>query len=147
MQAGRCHSHMCAVTAYLQSRQRFGLRPFAREPVSSALTFFRAGPVLVDPMCGSGTFLIEAALLATHAAPGLLRRRWPFERWPDFEPTAWREARAAAAAARDLSWDGQLLGNDVHDGALSLAVRCALASHVTQVVTSGNTSDGAGPDA
>jgi len=81
--------------------------------------------MLVDPMCGSGTFLIEAALMATNAAPGLLRRRWPFERWPDFEPAAWQRARAAAAAARDLEWDGQLLGNDVHDGALSLAVRCA----------------------
>ena len=84
----------------------------------------RAGPVLVDPMCGSGTFLIEAALMATNAAPGLLRRGWPFERWPDFEPAAWQGARAAAVAARDLDWDGQLLGNDVHDGALSLAVRC-----------------------
>ena len=87
-----------------------------------------AGPMLVDPMCGSGTFLIEGALMATNAAPGLLRRRWPFERWPDFEPAAWQQARAAAAAARDLGWDGQLLGNDVHDGALSLAVRCVFMS-------------------
>ena len=74
--------------------------------------------MLVDPMCGSGTFLIEAALngdqcgrRACCAAAG------PFERWPDFEPAAWQQARAAAAAARDLDWDGQLLGNDVHDGA------------------------------
>ncbi len=74
-------------------------------------------------MCGSGTFLIEAALMATRAAPGLLRRRWPFESWPDFSPAGWQEARATAAAARDLDWDGQLLGNDVHAGALSLAVR------------------------
>lgn len=35
--------------------------------------------VLLDPMCGSGTLLIEAALMATNRAPGLLRRRWPFE--------------------------------------------------------------------
>ena len=78
-------------------------------------------------MCGSGTFLIEAALMATRAAPGLLRRRWPFEGWPDFSPAGWQEARAAAASERDLGWDGQLLGNDVHAGALSLTVRCECA--------------------
>ena len=36
--------------------------------------------VLADPMCGSGTLLIEAALMATHAAPGLARNFWPFFR-------------------------------------------------------------------
>jgi 23S rRNA G2445 N2-methylase RlmL len=35
--------------------------------------------VLLDPMCGSGTFLIEAALMASNFAPGLLRRQWPFQ--------------------------------------------------------------------
>jgi hypothetical protein len=35
--------------------------------------------VLLDPMCGSGTLLIEAALMATNKAPGLLRKRWPFQ--------------------------------------------------------------------
>jgi hypothetical protein len=34
--------------------------------------------VLVDPQCGSGTFLIEGALLATNTAPGSFRRSWPF---------------------------------------------------------------------
>ena len=36
--------------------------------------------VLADPMCGSGTLLIEAALMATHTAPGLWRDHWPFFR-------------------------------------------------------------------
>lgn len=44
-----------------------------------------AGVVLADPMCGSGTLLIEAALIATGAAPGLLRSRWPFEDWHDHD--------------------------------------------------------------
>lgn len=35
--------------------------------------------VLLDPMCGSGTFLIEAALMASQVAPGLMRRQWPFQ--------------------------------------------------------------------
>jgi len=50
---------------------------------------------LVDPMCGSGTFVIEAALLAAERAPGL-RRRFAFMRWPDFERRAWEALRSAA---------------------------------------------------
>ncbi len=41
---------------------------------------------LVDPMCGSGTLPIEAALLASGTAPGLLGRRFGFERWPGHRP-------------------------------------------------------------
>jgi 23S rRNA (guanine2445-N2)-methyltransferase / 23S rRNA (guanine2069-N7)-methyltransferase len=44
-----------------------------------------AGSVLADPMCGSGTMLIEAALIATATAPGLLRQKWPFEAWHDHD--------------------------------------------------------------
>jgi 23S rRNA G2445 N2-methylase RlmL len=73
-------------------------------------------------MCGSGTFLIEAALMATNTAPGLLRQRWPFQSWPDFDPSAWHSSIDAARQAR-VKWDGLLLGNDVHQGALGLAKR------------------------
>ena len=39
----------------------------------------------IDPMCGSGTFLIEAALIARNMAPGLFRKEFAFEKWPDFD--------------------------------------------------------------
>ncbi|HSU83191.1 MAG TPA: RNA methyltransferase [Thermoanaerobaculia bacterium] len=45
------------------------------------------GPV-VDPMCGSGTLLIEAAWIALGWAPGRLRRHWAFERLPGYDPQA-----------------------------------------------------------
>jgi hypothetical protein len=49
-----------------------------------------AGIVLADPMCGSGTLLIEAALIATGTAPGLLlRNTWPFEAWHDHDKQVW----------------------------------------------------------
>ncbi len=47
----------------------------------------------VDPMCGSGTLAIEAAMRAEHVAPGLLRPRMGFERWASFGP---EQARAMA---------------------------------------------------
>ena len=40
---------------------------------------------LVDPMCGSGTFLIEAAMIASGIAPGVYSREYAFEKWPDFD--------------------------------------------------------------
>lgn len=85
------------------------------------LCTLRAG-VLADPMCGSGTFLIEAALMATNTAPGLYRTRWPFQSWPDFDRSAW-DSTVASARQAQRQWDGVLLGNDVHQGALRLAKR------------------------
>lgn len=56
------------------------------------------GPV-VDPMCGSGTLLAEAASLALGRAPGALRRGWAFERLPGFDRSAWEAIRAEAIPA------------------------------------------------
>ena len=39
----------------------------------------------IDPMCGSGTLLIEAALIARNMAPGVFRKEYAFEKWPDFD--------------------------------------------------------------
>jgi 23S rRNA G2445 N2-methylase RlmL len=88
----------------------------------------RASP-LCDPMCGSATFLIEAAWLATDRAPGL-GRSFAFERWCDVELDAWRalyddaEARAAAGAGRLPP----LSGNDRHPGALAIAGQALAAA-------------------
>ena len=50
------------------------------------------GPV-VDPMCGSGTLLTEAAAVALDLAPGRLRTKWAFERLPGFDRAAWESLR------------------------------------------------------
>ncbi len=52
----------------------------------------------LDPMCGSGTLLVEAASIALNVAPGA-RRRFGFEKWLDFDATAWEKIRAEACAA------------------------------------------------
>lgn len=48
-------------------------------------TGWRGDTPLLDPMCGSGTFLIEAALIAANINPGIYRRSFAFEKWPDFD--------------------------------------------------------------
>lgn len=82
---------------------------------------------LVDPMCGSATLLIEAALLRLQVAVGLLRSStFAFQRAVDFDADVYTEIRnSALAAARQPgpSMRMQLLGSDSHRGALSLARR------------------------
>ncbi|WP_028081903.1 bifunctional 23S rRNA (guanine(2069)-N(7))-methyltransferase RlmK/23S rRNA (guanine(2445)-N(2))-methyltransferase RlmL [Solimonas soli] len=55
---------------------------------------------LVDPMCGSGTLLIEGAWMAADIAPGILRARWGFEAWLDHKPLLWQRLREEAQQRR-----------------------------------------------
>ncbi|MCL9783110.1 bifunctional 23S rRNA (guanine(2069)-N(7))-methyltransferase RlmK/23S rRNA (guanine(2445)-N(2))-methyltransferase RlmL [Vibrio sp. S4M6] len=52
---------------------------------------------LLDPMCGSGTLLIEAAMIAGNIAPGVQREKWGFEALEDFEPELWAEIKSEAS--------------------------------------------------
>ncbi len=49
------------------------------------LTGWQGDCDFIDPMCGSGTLLIEAALIARNMAPGVFRKEYAFEKWPDFD--------------------------------------------------------------
>jgi len=49
------------------------------------MTGWRGDTDFIDPMCGSGTLAIEAALIARNMAPGLFRKEYAFEKWPDFD--------------------------------------------------------------
>ncbi len=51
----------------------------------------REGAAFIDPLCGSGTLLTEAVMMAADIAPGLLRMRFGFERWPGHVPKIWRD--------------------------------------------------------
>lgn len=92
----------------------------------------RASP-LADPMCGSGTFLIEAALLAADRAPGL-QRGFAFERWPDFDAALWSELRSEAAERARPSLPFTLEGADRHEGAVSIARLSAKAAGVESLL-------------
>ncbi|MCC6671146.1 MAG: RNA methyltransferase [Planctomycetes bacterium] len=88
---------------------------------------------LVDPMCGSGTLVVEAALLAADMAPGL-RRRFACERFGDLEPGLMRALRAEAQARVRTKVDVSLEGADRHPGALAIARRGADAAGVGHLV-------------
>lgn len=68
------------------------------------------GGALADPMCGVGTFLVEAGMIAADIAPNLKRERWGFSAWLGHVPALWRKlhdealARAEAGLAKTPSW-------------------------------------------
>lgn len=78
---------------------------------------------LIDPMCGSGTILIEAALKALNRAPGLIRERFGFQRWPGFEESHWRRLVAEAREAERSTIAAPILGRDRLDKVLAIAER------------------------
>ena len=84
------------------------------------LSPWRPDGLLIDPMCGSGTILIEAALKARQMAPGL-NRDFAAEGWPIIAAAAWREAREAALAARRSDLTLQLFGYDIDATAVAAA--------------------------
>jgi putative N6-adenine-specific DNA methylase len=62
------------------------------------LSFWKKDRLLIDPMCGSRTILIEAAMQARNMAPGL-KRHFASELWPNIPPEIWQQARKSARAA------------------------------------------------
>ena len=67
---------------------------------------------LLDPFCGSGTIVIEAATIATRRAPGL-NRPFAFERLANFDCGAWRRLKDRALAAVDDTATAQIVGSDI----------------------------------
>ena len=68
---------------------------------------------LVDPMCGSGTLLIEAAMIAGRIPPGMHRARFGFERWKGFQPDTWQTVRSEALARIDAQNKPLILGGEL----------------------------------
>lgn len=91
----------------------------------------RASP-LVDPMCGSGSFVIEAALLASDCAPGI-QRSFAFQRWSDFDGTLWDALHEEARGRIKPQLDFPLAGADRHPGAIGIAKQSARRAQVAHL--------------
>ncbi|MEP1094067.1 MAG: class I SAM-dependent RNA methyltransferase [Cyclobacteriaceae bacterium] len=75
---------------------------------------------LVDPMCGSGTILVEAAMIAMNMAPNIKRRDFGFKTWPEFSPVLWNNVKIEEQSKmRKPSMD--FTGLDIDPNAVSMA--------------------------
>ena len=84
------------------------------------LARWEPGTTLLDPMCGSGTFLAEAAMIATDRAPGL-DRPFGFEKLTTFDATLWKALKDAARARVRVPDRLGIVGSDRYGEALKLA--------------------------
>jgi putative N6-adenine-specific DNA methylase len=87
-----------------------------------ALTGWDGSIPLADPMCGSGTIPVEAALLAAHIPPGL-KRRFGFESWQDFDSSLWERICSEAEEGIRILPVGLITGYDLDSRALLVADR------------------------
>ena len=83
---------------------------------------------LYDPMCGSGTFLIEAALIARNIAPGVFRSAYAFEKWPDFDADLWSDIYNDDSNERDFTH--KIYGSDASFYAIQQASKNIKAAGV-----------------
>ncbi len=74
---------------------------------------------LVDPMCGSGTFLIEAALIGANIAPGVYRDSYAFQQWPDYDEELFNKIYNDDSAEREFTH--KIYGSDIEGKAIAIA--------------------------
>lgn len=108
-------------------RQETGKAPL-RETLAAAMVLasgWSSVEPLIDPLCGSGTIAIEAALLARGIAPGT-HRKFAFMKWPTFDQQLWRKVIAdAASAAEGITPAIDIIAADRDSGAVEAAQRNA----------------------
>ena len=87
----------------------------------------------IDPMCGSGTLLIEAALIARNMAPGLFRKEYAFEKWPDFDADLFDSIYNDDSQEREFKH--HIYGYDIDMKAVNTARLNAKAAGLTADIT------------
>lgn len=96
------------------------------------LTGWRGECDLLDPMCGSGTFLVEAALIATNTYPGIFRQNFAFEKWSDFDADLLQELYNDDSNEREFT--GKIYGSDISVKAIAIAERNIKSAGVARYV-------------
>ncbi len=91
---------------------------------------------LLDPMCGSGTLVIEAALLALNKAPGIHRKKgsFGFEFLSDFNKDLWKKIQEEARAEKKSELTHPIMASDISSTYVDLAKRCALRARVEKFI-------------
>lgn len=120
-------------------RSRAGVAPI-KENVAAALLLRAKWPSLAakdyaffDPFCGSGTLVIEAAMMAAHVAPGLLRQDQALWHWAEHQPTLWEKLRTTALSqVKPVTC--KFLGADSDPNAVAMAKINAEKAGVSRLV-------------
>lgn len=121
-------------------RDRTGIAPI-KENLAAAIVMrsgWQPGTPLLDPMCGSGTLLIEAAMAATDRAPGLHRGHWGFSGWAQHDDAIWGEVKADAQnrARQGLAtYESRFYGSDSDARVIENARKNARRAGIGELIT------------
>ncbi len=97
------------------------------------MTGWKGDTDFIDPMCGSGTLPIEAALIACNMAPGLFRKGYAFEKWPDFDADLFESIYNDDS--REKEFEHHIYGYDVDIKAVNTANLNVKAAGLTKYIT------------
>lgn len=95
-------------------------------------TGWRGDCNFADPMCGSGTFLVEAALIAANINPGIYRQHFAFEKWPDFNKELFEELYNDDSSEREFAF--KIYGGDIDPEAVAIARKNIKSAQVEEMV-------------
>ena len=143
----RLHIHIADDKATLcldSSGESLHRRGYRQESVEAPLNeVLAAGMILmsgwkgetdfIDPMCGSGTLLIEAALIARNMSPGVFRKEYAFEKWPDFDKDLFDMIYNDESKERDF--EHHIYGYDIDMKAVNTARMNIRAAGLTKDIT------------
>ena len=88
---------------------------------------------LIDPFCGSGTILVEAALMARNIYPGVFRQKFGFENWKDFNPELL--SSIFEDDSNERTFEHHIVGSDINLRAVEAALANAKAAGVADLIT------------
>jgi putative N6-adenine-specific DNA methylase len=91
----------------------------------------------INPMCGSGTLAIEAALIALGRAPGLLRSNYGFMHLKGFDESSWKVLRRKTRAASKDQSNGRIIATDISQQAVESAKKNAMTAGVDRFIEFG----------
>ncbi|MDO4159838.1 MAG: THUMP domain-containing protein [Prevotellaceae bacterium] len=97
------------------------------------MTGWKGETDFIDPMCGSGTLLVEAALIARNMAPGLFRKEYAFEKWHDFDSELFD--RIYNDDSQEREFKHHIYGYDIDMAAVNTATLNAKAAGLTNDIT------------
>ena len=143
----RLHIHIAEDNATLcldSSGESLHRRGYRQESVEAPLNeVLAAGMILmtgwkgecdfIDPMCGSGTLLVEAALIARNISPGVFRKEFAFEKWPDFDADLFDSIYNDDS--REREFEHHIYGYDVDMKAVNTARLNVRAAGLTKDIT------------
>ncbi len=117
-------------------KRHHGKAPLRETHAAAALllTGYKGREPLIDPMCGSGTFSLEAALMVKNIPPGWFRN-FAFMRWPSFNPKRWDFLKRQCESLFYIPRKPVIFASDQDPSACSLLEQCIQQNHLSETIS------------